>query len=132
MEMAMIDLNILIGVLVSFAVVAYVLVLRRIRSQQDSSHTADSSGANVKTATDVADLTESQKKEKTGSEKPLVECHHYLGYLGSLSRKKDPPEGCLQCNKMTQCMSRKKPRKTGTRRTRTVLIANEEIEAVNR
>ena len=128
-----VDFNILIGVIVAFAIGAYVLVLRKMRAQPDSKETADRSEPEAKIMAEIetAKTTEVPKPSLPKDplpRKPRTKCSHRFGYLGSFPRKAETPEECLQCSRIKRCKSRKALTKTKTNRVTTVLASNEEPE----
>ena len=128
-----IDFNILIGVIVAFAIGAYILVLRKMRAQPDSKKTADPSEPETRITAEleIAETTEVPKPSLSNDplpKKPRIKCSHRFGYLGSLPRKAETPEECLQCNRMKRCKNRKALKKTKVNRTTTILAPNEEPE----
>ena len=128
-----IDFNILIGVIVAFAIGAYILVLRKMRSQSDSKETADPSEAEAKAmaepeTAETAEVPQPSLPNDPPPKRPKIKCSHRFGYLGSFPRKAETPEECLQCSRIKRCKSRKALTKTKTNRVTTVLASNEEPE----
>jgi hypothetical protein len=128
-----VDFNILIGVIVVFAIGAYVLVLRKMRAQLDSMETVDPSEPEAKA---IAELETAETREAPPPslpndlppKRPKIKCSHRFGYLRSLPRKAEPPVECLQCDRIKRCKNRKSLKKTRTNRTITVLASNEDPE----
>ena len=127
--MVAIDPNILIGVLVIFSVLAYVFVLRRMKTNQPN---PVNTTVSAEPAIEKARAGDTKDKEiqpkKTSKKKTSPECDHHFGYLSTLSKKSNPPRECLLCSKMTECMTRKKPRKTRNKYVETIPAIGEETK----
>ena len=128
--MVTVDSNILIGVLVIFAVLAYVFVLRKMKTKQTNPvGMAISTEPTIGEATvDDSKTQERQQPKKAPEKKPSSKCSHNFGYLSNLPKKSKPPRECLQCRRMTGCASRRKPRKTPAKHTEAILAMDEEPE----
>ncbi len=128
--MAAVDFNILIGVLVVFSVLAYVFVLRRIKTKQPNPvGMAASTEPTIEEATAEDTKTqERQQPKEAPKKKPSLNCDHHFGYLSNLPKKSKPPRECLQCQKVTECIGRKKPRKKRDKHIETILAIDEETE----
>jgi hypothetical protein len=128
--MVSVDFNILIGVLVVFSVLAYVFVLRRIKTKQPNPvGIAASTEPTIEAA--IADDTKTQERQQpkeAPKKKPSLKCDHHFGYLSNLPKKSKPPRECLQCQKVTECIGRKKPRKNRDKHIETILAIDEETE----
>jgi hypothetical protein len=127
--MVAVDFNILTGIVVILSVLAYIFVLRRMKTKQPNPiDAAISTKTDEETKLDDKETTELQQPAGSPKKKLLTECGHRYGYLSSLSKKSNPPRECLECSRMTRCMSRKRPRKTRDKRVEAVLAIDEETE----
>jgi hypothetical protein len=132
--MGALDFNLLIGLVIAgISIGAYILVLRKMRAQPYSEETFEPSELNTEVSektetTVVAEAPEPSMQHEPLAEKPRMKCSHRFGYLGSLPRKADPPEECLQCTRIARCKNRKTVKKTKTKRTTILTAAIEEPE----
>jgi hypothetical protein len=126
-KMALIDSNVLIGLLVMVSVLAYIFVLRRIKAKEPDI-TRAAAGTDGDILNEEKETAEPQQIDERPRNRLLTRCNHHFGYLSSLSKKSAFPKECHECSKMTKCMSRKKPRKTRDRQTDLIVAADEETE----
>jgi len=128
--MVTVDPNILIGILVIVSVLAYVFVLRKMKTNQPNpvNSTVSAEPTIEKAMEGDAKDKEFQQPKKTSKKKPSPECDHHFGYLSSLPKKSKPPSECFLCSKMTECMDRKKPRKTRSKYVETIPAIGEETK----
>lgn len=132
-KMVAVDSNILTGILVVLSVLAYVFVLRRIKTKQPNpTDTATSTETCEEDMITGKKTEESQLSEEPTNSKPSTACGHHFGYLGSLPKRSILPRECIECDQMTKCISRKRKgrRKTRDQRIEAVLALEEETDAL--
>jgi len=104
--MFFIDDNVLLGVLISITIIAYVLVLRELKSRSVSTKIP------TKRLVKVTPKRNGQQEKRENSRRapPKQEnsqhmCFHHFGYLGDLPRSGSLPDECLGCPKVVQCLA---------------------------
>ncbi len=111
--MAAVELTIFMGVLAIFSVLAYVLILRRMKTKHPNQAdiAAHTEPKNEEVKADYSKILERQEPKKPSRKKPAPKCKYYFGYLSNIPKNSKPPSECLQCSKKTRCINGKKPRK---------------------
>ena len=108
--MAAVETTIFLGVLAILSVLAYVFILRKMKTKQlnqaDTAVHAEPTSPEVNA--DYSKVPELQESNKKPKRKPMPECSHHFGYLSSLPKNRRPPSECLQCRRKTQCLERER------------------------
>jgi len=129
--MVAVDFNILIGILVASSVLAYVFVLRRIKTKQpNSADTTVSTKTDEEAVIKGGGSSKLRQSKESSRKKSLAKCGHHYGYLGSLPKKSVLPRECLECSKMAECMSRKKPRRIRSKQIEAVMAIGEKTKVL--
>lgn len=124
--MVAVDFSILTGILVIASFLAYIFVLRRMKTKQPNPiDTAISTKTGEEAKSGDKETAELQQPEQSPKKKPSTKCGHHFGYLSTPSKKNNPPRECLECSKMTKCMNKKRPRKTRRKRIEATLVVDE-------
>jgi hypothetical protein len=133
--MVAVDSNILIGVLAILSVLAYVFVLRKMKTEQPDSAgiVVSTEKTDEKTVPNESEPPRPQPSKEPSEEKSVPECRHHFGFLSTLPKRSKTPKECLQCCRMTECMKRKKPRKSRDNQVEAVLATDEEtLQSLNK
>jgi len=100
-----VDANLLMGILIVVTIVAYIFVLRGLKTKSISarvpkkdSDKQDPKGKEVKE-------TPKELPETTPHEKSQSTCLHHFGYLRSLPKSSSLPDECLGCPKVVKCLT---------------------------
>jgi hypothetical protein len=126
MRMVAVDYTVLTGILVISSILAYIFLLRRMRTKQPNpADTAVSLKPSEEALISNTETEQFLQPEDPPKKHPLTECSYHFGYLSSLPKKRNLPTECLECARMTKCKSRRKPRKARHKRTVTVLATDE-------
>jgi hypothetical protein len=112
-----IDSNLLLGILILVAVIAYILILKKLGPRsvpaEDSSeqYSKETSQENIK----KREYSIKRASETEEPKHPRSECSHHFGYLRTLPRNRALPSECLGCSKIIQCLAQES-RSKSTRR----------------
>lgn len=109
-----IDFNASIAVLIFVALVAYILILRRLKPEVDPSQQIMKQDQPQPNRPDEKNLKEQKnlrRDDQASNPESRSSCLNYFGYLGTLPKNSIIPDRCLGCTKIVKCLTRKNARK---------------------